>query len=79
MRGWDADVTTDRRFGDALCVELTENGEPRATVRRAPDGGLVMEVFRSKKSYEVPAEWLVGILTRADRELPEEHNGDGET
>lgn len=70
MKGWDADVTTDPRFGDALCVELTENGEPRATVRRGSDSGLVMEVFHSKKSYEIPAEWLVGILSKADRELP---------
>ena len=70
MKGWDADVTTDTRFGSALCIEITENGEPRARVRRGRDSALIMEVFHSKKSCEIPAEWLVGILTKADRELP---------
>lgn len=68
--GWEANLTTDSRFGDALCVELAEGDEHRATLRRDSSRSLVLEVFESKSRLEIPAKWLRDVLDKADHELP---------
>jgi hypothetical protein len=67
---WSADVTNDPRYDYDLCVEVSHRGEHRMTIRRAPTGELVIEMYPAPSKVEVPADWLMSILTRAERELP---------
>jgi len=66
---WTADVTNDPRYDYDLCVEVSQRGEHRMTIRRATTGQLVIEMYPSPGLVEVPAEWLMGILRRAEQDL----------
>ena len=67
---WTADITNDPRYDYDLCIEVSQQGGHRMTIRRAPSGQLVIEMYPISDMTEVPAEWLMGILRRAEQELP---------
>ena len=72
---WTADVTNDPRYGYDLCIEISQQSQHRMTIRRAPSGQLFIEMYPVSNMTEVPAEWLMGILSRAERELPPSEAG----
>ncbi len=67
---WDADITNDPRDDYELCVELSERGTHRATIRRDADGVLVLRVCPDSAAFSIPAAWLLGVVERAEAELP---------
>ena len=70
IHNWSADITNDPRDDYELCIELSEHGEHKSTIQRNAEGALVMEVFSDPKTLCIPVTWLLGVLERAERELP---------
>ena len=68
MAKWTADVTNDPNQDFDLVVELLEDGEYRARVKRCPAGEAVLQVYEGP-GFSVPLDWLRSILSGAVQEV----------
>ncbi|MBK8254394.1 MAG: hypothetical protein IPK82_17210 [Polyangiaceae bacterium] len=67
---WTADLTNDPHNDFRLCIDVMEGDRHRATINRNSTGRLVLTVYPSENgSFDVPVEWLSGILAAAERDL----------
>jgi len=69
MSKWSADITNDPNADFGLYIELLENEEARACVRRDALGQLELYIYEHKAPIHIPADFLRSILAGAERDL----------
>jgi hypothetical protein len=67
---WTADIVNDPSKESALRVDISRNDEHRATILRAADGELVLRWYATEADEDVPLQWLLAVLEKANHELP---------
>lgn len=68
-RKWRADITNDPNANCSLYIELLEEKEARACVRRDAIGQLELYVYRHKAPIHISPDFLRSILAGAERDL----------
>ncbi len=66
---WTADVTNDPTCDFALCIDISQNDQHRATVLRAPEGKLVLRWYADTEGADIPVDWLISVLQKAETDL----------
>ncbi len=69
MSKWSADISNDPNADFRLYIELCEDQEARACVRRDPMGQLELCVYEHQAPIRIPADFLRTILISAERDL----------
>lgn len=68
-RKWLADITSDSNADFSLYIELLEEEEARACVRRDAIGQLELYVYRHKAPIHISPDFVRSILAGAERDL----------
>lgn len=66
---WTADLTNDPAREFSLCIDISLNGEHRATILRTPEGELLLRWYTDKRDVDVPVSWLLEVLRAAQHDI----------